>query len=42
MKNYPQTEKLSPQLHVLEAFGLLKVNPFPFNPSVKSNSVPKR
>ena len=27
-----QTAKLSPQLQVLEALGLLKNNPFPFKP----------
>jgi len=33
------TAKLSPQPQLLLAFGLLKKKPFPFKPSLNSNSV---
>src|SRR5689334_987552 len=36
------TEKLSPQPQVRLALGLLKAKPLPFNPSLKSSSVPAR
>src|SRR5687768_10331524 len=36
------TEKLVPHPQVRFAFGLLKVNPVPFNPSEKSRVIPVR
>jgi hypothetical protein len=36
------TEKLSPQLQVRLALGLIKLNPLPLSPSEKSSSVPNK